>query len=196
MNMLDFEILHSGSDGNCLVEKWKPIKGYEDKYEVSNLGRIKSLLFKNNKVQKKRDKILSIHNNGHNYLTVGLNSNNKTKKYYVHRLVAEAFIPNPSNYKEVNHKDENSLNNNVNNLEWCTSKYNANYGSRNKKLREVKKNKYGIKVKKYDLNDNFIEELYMCDATKIKGIYYYNLRKCCLGEYKSCGGYKWRYSNE
>lgn len=107
-----------------MVEIWKDIKGYEGLYQVSNLGRIKSL----GNLQNRKEKLLKV-NIYNGYCIVYLYKNNKKKSYLCHRLVAEAFIPNPDNLPQVNHKDENKLNNRVDNLEWCTSKYNVNYSS-------------------------------------------------------------------
>lgn len=107
------------------MEIWKDIKDF-DRYQVSNYGNVKS--FKH----KKDGKLLKLIKQK-NYLYVALSKNCKESRRLVHRLVAEAFIPNPDNLSEVNHKDENPMNNCVENLEWCTSKYNANYGTRNKR---------------------------------------------------------------
>ena len=115
-----------------MEEIWKPIKNYENEYQVSNLGRIKSLERYDKFNRHIIEKILipRIHTGG--YLRVGLNK----KDFYIHRLVAEAFIPNPNDYPQVNHKDENSTNNNVSNLEWCTQKYNVNYGTLKERQRK------------------------------------------------------------
>ena len=102
-----------------MEEIWKAI---DDRYSVSNLGRVKSNALGKEQILKQR--IV------HNYLRVNLYISGKMKTVSVHRLVAQAFIPNPDNFPQVNHKDENKLNNYAENLEWCTPKYNCNYGSR------------------------------------------------------------------
>ena len=118
-----------------MTEIWKDIVGYEGLYQVSNLGNVKRL-----KGYKGRGKGYiveehlikpSISSNG--YQNVVLCKNGKTKTFTMHRLVAIAFLYNSDNLPQVNHKDENKLNNCVDNLEWCDSKYNNNYGTRNKK---------------------------------------------------------------
>ena len=106
------------------MEIWKSIKDYENYYEVSTLGYVKSI---------KYNKILKPYVRPDGYATVVLCKNGKKKTYRVHRLVAETFIPNPKKLSEINHKDENKLNNKTSNLEWCTSHYNKNYGTRNQK---------------------------------------------------------------
>lgn len=124
------------------MEEWKDIKWYEGLYQVSNLGRVKSLpkdVFVSNPTftgyRHTKEKILKPSKNGAGYQVVILCNNNKKYQVYVHRLVAQAFIPNPNNLPEVNHKDENPLNNIVDNLEWCTHKYNGNYGTVNMRKR-------------------------------------------------------------
>ena len=118
-------------------EIWKDIQGYEGLYQISNLGRVKSLeriIITNNGITKKiSEKILKPYLKGNGYYNIVLRKDSKTKCYFVHRLVAKEFIPNPDNLPQVNHKDENKLNNNVDNLEWCTSKYNNNYGTHNER---------------------------------------------------------------
>ena len=99
-----------------MSEEWRDIKGYEEKYQVSNLGRVKSL---KDRYGNYREKILKYSKNNRGYLTVSLCKNSKVKLFTVHRLVAQAFIENSNNYPEVNHKDENKENNRVDNLEWC-----------------------------------------------------------------------------
>lgn len=112
-----------------IKEIWKSITDYEGLYEVSNLGRVKSL--GNNKSRK--EKILKPAKDRKGYLYVILCRNGKVKNFKVHRLVAEAFLPNPEGFPEVNHKDEDKTNNQVENLEFCDCKYNINYGSHNER---------------------------------------------------------------
>ena len=109
-------------------EIWKPVKGYESRYLVSDLGNVKSI---------KRDILLKGQINRENYRSVTLCKNNKVKVFRVHRLVAEAFIPNPEGKPEVNHKDYNRLNNTAGNLEWMTRAENFNYSLCNKKKRDA-----------------------------------------------------------
>ena len=116
-----------------MQEIWKDIEGYEGLYQVSNLGRIKSLNYLNTGITKIMKQNLS-----GNYATIGLCKKGKVKTRYIHRLVAETFIPNTDNYLEVNHKDENKQNNRVDNLEWCTRKYNINYGTHNQRMIQSK----------------------------------------------------------
>lgn len=111
-----------------MKEIWKDIDGYEGLYQVSNLGRIKSLPKQDGfHFLKEKIKTLFLKRNG--YLMVSLSIKGIGKQNLVHRIVAKAFIPNPENLPQVNHKDENKLNNRVDNLEWCTAKYNMNYGT-------------------------------------------------------------------
>lgn len=106
-----------------MQEVWKDINGYDDLYQVSNLGRVKSL---NNKC---KEKILKNRKKKKGYEAVVLYKKCDKKEMLIHRLVAEAFISNPNNYPIVNHKDENPSNNHVSNLEWCTKIYNNTYGT-------------------------------------------------------------------
>lgn len=135
-----------------MTEIWKPIIGYEGLYEISNLGRVKSLP-KYHKTRFsgyiKKCKILKPRIDSYGYLMVALCKDKKQKNFLIHRLVAKHFIANPNNYDSINHKDECKTNNNVNNLEWCTRYYNNNYGTRNKRMSETLKMKgrrinYGI----------------------------------------------------
>lgn len=186
-----------------IEEVWKDIKGYEGLYQISNLGKIKSLgryyhsgMY--NKVKKyQKENIRKTEKLKNGYIKVTLCNNGKLKGYLVHRLVAEAFIPNPSNLLQINHKDENKENNNANNLEWCSSKYNMNYGNRNEKARLSITKLKGKKVEQYDLDDNFIKEyLSINSASKQFGHKGDNIRCCCKGKQKTAYGYKWKYVDE
>ena len=139
---------------------------YKGLYQISNLGRIKSLKRK----YTTGNKILKYHKNNNGYCYIDLCKNAETKKFLIHRLVAINFIPNLNNYLEVNHIDENKENNCATNLEWCDREYNNNYGTRKKrqseKIRGRKANdntklkmskSHSKKVVQYDLNGNIIK---------------------------------------
>lgn len=114
-------------------EEWRPINGYEGWYEVSNCGRVRSLdrtiAYKDGHVHEYKGRLLKSGTDRDGYLLVSLHKNGKVKAGKVHRLVAQAFIPNPDKLPQVNHKNENKQDNRVSNLEWCSAKYNINYGS-------------------------------------------------------------------
>lgn len=113
------------------MEEWKPVRGYEGLYEVSSEGRVKSCeravnTFRGSRTKKER--ILSTNQtNGHGYLYVTLSNSGTRKNKYVHRLVAESFLPNPENLPCVNHKDHDTKNNSVENLEWVSQRENVLY---------------------------------------------------------------------
>lgn len=132
-----------------MIEIWKDIEGYEGLYQVSNFGLVKSLpkLTKNNHISK--EKILKPIQNESGYFSVVLYKNKQRKRYKIHRLVAITFLNNTNNYCEVNHKDENKSNNHVNNLEWCSRKYNMTYGNiLEKKSNSMKGKKFSEATKK------------------------------------------------
>lgn len=116
-------------------EVWKDIAGFEGRYQVSNCGRVRSLTHMDSLGRTRLGRIMKLQHRILNYYSVKLSCNSFSKSFHVHRLVAQAFIPNPNNLPQINHKDENPENNNVENLEWCDSKYNINYGSRTDKYR-------------------------------------------------------------
>ena len=111
--------------------EWKDVRGYEGLYQVSNTGKVRSMVFRNNKITKPRIKELKININNHNRAYVSLYKDGTVKNCIVHRLVAMAFIENPLSLPEVNHIDGNPINNNVENLEWCTMKYNHMHAYQN-----------------------------------------------------------------
>lgn len=109
----------------AIDEVWKDVGGYEGLYQVSNLGRIRRLLFVNNVCVKPKETIVTPSVKDNDYLYISLHKNGYRKNKYVHRLVAEAFLPNPNNHPVVNHIDYDVTNNSVDNLEWCSQKHNA-----------------------------------------------------------------------
>lgn len=174
-----------------MEEIWKDIKGYEGLYQVSNLGRVKSLGNGKEKIRK-----TNISSNG--YLSLILVKNKKGKNFSVHRLVAEAFIDNPDNLPCVNHKDENKLNNCVDNLEWCTKQYNSTWGSvlkrRGSKLKGRKNEWLSKHIMQYDLQGNFIKEWEsQNDIERQLKIRQSSISQCCSGKRNKAGGYIWKY---
>lgn len=147
-----------------MKEIWKDIKGYERLYQISNYGRVKSLVFNNNICKKKREKILSPTDNGKGYLIIGLRKNGKRKNYYIHRLVAEHFLKNDKNLKEVNHINFNKKNNSVENLEWVTKEKNIKHYHDSNFSKQIYNNISNILHEKYDMqlknNEEKIIQLY------------------------------------
>lgn len=193
-----------------MEEIWKDIKGYEGLYQVSNLGRVKSLprtrstgngtcavkggiLKQNRRFDKKHNELMYPYVSFHNKSGVS------SKKFYVHRLVADAFIPNPLNLPCVNHKDEDKTNNNVDNLEWCTITYNNKYGTARKRSNETRCVK-GIckRVRKYNDDMSILSEyksvteasiLNNVRKETISGCCNYNSRKPYNKAYRRVHGY-------
>ena len=164
-----------------IMEIWRDVAGFEGLYQVSNYGKVKNTL--SNKVLKN-----VLHHRG--YLIVGLTKNKRAKTFSVHRLVAAAFIPNPNNYPQVNHKDENKQNNCIDNLEWCTQKYNNTYGTR------IEKAKIGIskKLLQYDLNGNLLRTWSsLTIASNVLNISKSAISQCCTGKHRHAGGYVWKH---
>lgn len=125
------------------MEEWRDIEGYEGLYQVSNEGRVKSLNFHRQKIER----IIKPSTNKKGYKRVLLQNNGKKKNYLVHRLVAKTFISNPNDYPIINHKDENPSNNFVDNLEWCNSQYNNTYNNRHLKCaHKIAKSHLGSKA--------------------------------------------------
>lgn len=164
-------------------EIWKDILGYEGLYQVSNFGRVKSLKFG-------KERILKLIKDKDGYFIVNLYKNKKIKSFRVHRLVAEAFIDNPDNLPQVNHKDENPSNNVVSNLEWCNAKYNINFGTRSKKVSK----KLSKPVLQYTLDGEFVREWKSYSECKRNGFNHVDM--VCRGKRKSCGGFIWRYKKD
>lgn len=178
------------------MEEWRNIKGFEGCYMVSNLGRVKRIGFYRNQSStwEHEEKILKAGDNGRGYLFVNLSMNNKQYHRYVHRLVAEAFIPNPENKATVNHIDCNRHNNNVKNLEWATYRENNDYAL--KVMREQGENKRNNKASKpiiqYDLDMNFISE-YPSVREAERQLGYKGISACLVGKQKTVHGHIFKY---
>lgn len=167
-------------------EQWKPVVGYERLYEVSNLGRVKSLNY--NHTGKER--LLKAWKNKDGYMFVVLMKDGVRKTCTVHRLVATAFITNHQGLPIINHKDENPENNKVNNLEWCSYSYNNSYNNRAKKVGEkTSKPIFGISK----INGLIVEYRSAKEAGKVLNIAPTSITACCKGKKKSAGGYVWHY---
>ena len=126
------------------MENWKEVVGYEGLYEVSDEGNVRSLV--NNKQNTRRvPKVMRLKKvsktSNYAFMDVTLRKDGKNRTFRVHRLVGEAFVPNPDSLPFINHKDEDPLNNKADNLEWCTQKYNNNYGHYQEHMSMVMKGK-------------------------------------------------------
>lgn len=191
-----------------MEEIWKDIKGYEGKYQVSNLGRVKSLKrYKRygNTIKLYEDIILK-QGKVYNYSIVNLCKNKTIKNFRVHRLVAQAFIPNPQNKQQVNHIDGNRQNNNVKNLEWCTSKENIthSYKKLNRQPNKPWLNKFGKENPNskivYQINkstNDIISVFYgISEAYRKTGVNRASIYRVCNKKAKTAGGFIWRYKEE
>lgn len=183
-----------------MKEEWRDIKGYEGFYQASSFGNIRNLAvysFKYKRViARKNPRLLRPETTRDGYKRVVLSLYGKKKKYSVHRLVASAFVDNPNNYPEVNHKDERTDNNRADNLEWCTAKYNSNYGTLPKRIKErLASNHPTAKVvQQYDMEGKFIRTYPSAKkASEDCGVSPSMIERACLGKAKTAAGYKWRY---
>ena len=170
---------------------WKDIKGFEGYYQVSDIGEVKSL----QRVIKRGDNFLPVCerilkpccSKGYNHVILRKDGVSYTR--WVHKLVAEAFIPNPNSLPCINHKDENTLNNKVDNLEWCTRAYNNSYNH----LRERSAMDKRKPILQYDLDGNFIREWsHAREASEALGINKRAIYGACTGRLKTSGGYIWK----
>lgn len=160
--------------------EWREVKEYIN-YEVNQFGEIR---------HKKRKKILKPRSNNGGYQYVNFKINGKNTNFAVHRIVANAFIPNPNGYTEVNHKDYDKTNNYVNNLEWVSSSQNKQHSylkKENKKSRGKAVNQYtkdGVFIKTFETITDAAEELGCCVAA---------ISNCCLGRAKTSQGFRWSF---
>lgn len=132
-----------------LVEKWRDIEGFDGLYQVSNMGRVRSLDRTDKNGQFRKGRVLADKHNNRGYHMIALCRDGNAKYRLIHRLVAIAFLNNPDNLPEVNHKDENKANNSVSNLEWFTSEYNLNYGTRKYRIAKSSGNKHKTNYSNY-----------------------------------------------
>lgn len=171
-------------------EIWKPVVGYEGLYEVSNLGKVRSLNYLKQRGRIELMKPLLVWD-GH--LVISLSKEGRARKKLVHRLVAEAFIPNPLMLPQINHKNEIKDDNRVENLEWCTLSYNIQYGTRISRIGQSNR----IPVLQYSEKGEFVARYNsIVEAEKRTGISHAHIIQCARGQRKSTGGYKWEYENE
>ena len=178
-------------DRKSSVEIWKDIEGYEGLYQVSNLGRVKSL--GNGSSNNSKERILKSYKNNNGYLRVFLCKEQIRKIYLVHRLVASAFIPNTDNLPQVNHIDEDKTNNRVDNLEWCDIKYNSNYGSRIERVSKAN----SISILQFTKNGEFVRRWDSArEVERELGIKHSNITSCLKGRYKKAGNYVWCYEKD
>lgn len=183
-----------------MKEIWKDIKNYEGLYQISNTGKVKRLskiiLGKNGTKQLIKEKIMngSITFNG--YVRVGLSKNGKVTKIRIHRLVAETFIPNPNNLKQINHIDGDKTNNNINNLEWVTPSENIKHAYRNKLIIAPKGKKSSLYGKRNGLCKNSKKVICITTDTifdsiieieRKYGISHQSISECCKGRRKYAG---------
>lgn len=152
----------------------KDVVGYEGLYAVTSCGKVWS--YKNKKFLKPQ-----VNKGG--YLQVGLHRDGELKFYLIHRLVAEAYIPNTDNLPQINHKDENKTNNCLQNLEWCDAKYNNNYGTHIEKIKKP--------ILQYSLDGEFVREWY--SASDVGKEVRSSINKCLTGRTKSAYGYIWKF---
>lgn len=184
-----------------MEEIWKDIRCYEGLYQVSSIGRVRSLMCGT----RHRVKILTPHLDGRgHYFLIVLHKNKILEHKIVHRLVAEAFVPNTGNLPCVNHKDENKQNNAYTNLEWCDYSYNATYGgARYRNIRARTKNNSRnreIPVLMMDKNKRILNRFRSCfDAARTTGFSRANIRRCCVqrrnGRNHTANGYIFEYDS-
>lgn len=167
-----------------MIEIYKDIQGYEG-YQVSNHGNVKSLKYG-------KERILKPAKVSFGYLRVDLSKQGKRKIYYIHRLVAMAFIDNPNNLEQINHKNEIKTDNRVENLEWCTNEYNHNYGTRNQRSGESNTN-HPNKSKQVMCVETSVIYPSTHQVERKLGFANTYISRCCNGKQQTAYGYHWKY---
>lgn len=170
-----------------MEEIWKDIEGYEGLYQIGSCGNIRSLNYRGTKTIH----LLKQTKSKDGYPIINLNKNGNKKSLQVHRLVGQAFIPNPDNLPCINHKDENPLNNCVDNLEWCTYQYNNTYGERINRVRQ-KSMRYAKPVAAYKDGVEVMRFSSTKEAGR-NGFNKWNIISCCNGKLNTHKGYQWSY---
>lgn len=182
------------------VEIWKPVRDFEDLYEVSNLARVRSTEITQERISKngyfyiyhRRMKLLSYFTTNKGYIAVHLYKDSKQFNKSLHRLVAEAFVPNPDNLPEINHKDENKANNLPSNLEWSSRSYNINYGTGNE--RRVRTTSHSIEQLTLDgKHIAYYKSLSEAERMSNGKISKQSISQVLKGKNKTAGRYLWRY---
>lgn len=169
------------------MENWKDIVGYEQKYQVSDCGNVRSLDYKHTGTAQNLKPVVT----SCGYLIVCLYKNGKHQNHYVHRLVADAFCDNTKGYAEINHKDENKTNNHASNLEWCTRKENLNWGTW--KERSAKGHYKAVVQVDAETGREIATFESITKAAHTLNINKANIVACCKHKLNTCGGYGWRY---
>lgn len=194
------------------MELWKSVVGYEGLYEVSNLGRIKSLARQETFtsalgkiVKRSRKGRIIIQSESKGYSRAHMCKNGIVKIALVHRMVGVAFIPNPNNYPEINHKNGIRSDNRVENLEWCSKSQNIRhcYDVLKRKVSPNVINVYGgdhpasTPILQYDLNGNFLREWPSAiEIQRALNVNSPNIIACCRGKQQTCGGFSWKHKHE
>ena len=171
------------------LEEWKDIKGYEGLYQVSDLGRVRSLDRIDAAGHRRKGKILKLYKNKDGYLQAELYKNGIRKNPHVNRLVAEAFCPNPESLPFVNHCNERRDDNKAFNLDWVSAKENNNYGTHGERIGKA----LGKRIRCVETEQTYYSAR---EAGRQTGVDRASISKCCNGERRTAGGYHWEYVND